>query len=133
VLTIFVCERWQLCWYIIWGSKWTRHCNKKVGMYLLLVNEDNFTQWIWKALLLCILHSNKRSKSTLKKDNQKYELTSKLTWWSSWSWLQTQNLYRAVFGPLPKMMFFDTKILLYLVPELRRLKKFKSKGQSKIW
>jgi hypothetical protein len=45
---------------------------RKNGDFFLLVREDNFTQWIEKALLLCMWQSNRRLESTLKEENRKY-------------------------------------------------------------
>jgi hypothetical protein len=44
-------------------------------MSFLLVREDNFTQWIEKALLPCMWQNNMKLESTLKEENWKYELT----------------------------------------------------------
>jgi hypothetical protein len=128
MLTILVCERWQLCWQGVWGSKWTKRCREKVGMYLPLVKGDNFTQWIRKALLFSLWQSSRRPESTLTEENWKYELTLEFIRWNGWSWLRTQNLHGAMFGPLPKMMFFSTKRLSYLILEPKRFKNFNSRG-----
>jgi len=98
--------------------------NEKVGMYFLLVREDSFTWWIGKALLLFILHNSERLESILKRENHKLELTLEFTYWDGWSWLWNWNLCGAMFGPLLKIMFFNIRRLLYLVPKIKRMKIF---------
>jgi hypothetical protein len=100
----------QLCWQEVWGSNWTKHYSKKVGMYFLLIREDNFTWWIKIALLPYTWRNNRRLESTLKEENRKYELTPKFIRWKDLLWLQMCNLCKAMFGPLPKMMFFSISI-----------------------
>jgi hypothetical protein len=83
----------HFCWWKI-TIVLTRNMRKQMNKALLweggdvfFVGQQRHFRWIEKALLPCTWKNNKKSKSTLKNENQKYELTSEFIWWNDWLWL----------------------------------------------